>query len=573
MKLMIRKQNLLASLAFAFAATIGASSSPAVDLNGAVTLEEAAVIAKWFGRIPGATFRLRTPTNAASAFLKMCTTSIVKIDGQCVMLTNHHCAPEASVNLVLPEVPGADNRDLRVNVIKRDAMLDIAQLEMPREISQLTCPSLRDHSSDDGRGLEDGHTARVALMSVGNLGGERFLNFSADIRWDTMRSGLSRLSVYRISNQPTDYYYRATDIDIFPGMSGGYVLDQEAKFVGLHAHYIPFQGIAFLIPPRAIAASLNSPVKFRERLSPADFGRGDTWRDNNRRLLSDSSRTHNALRPAGANSHGDPGANSHGDPGANSHGDPGANSHADPQAGSLIARAFLTAQEPLEGVIDPEDPQTVLLGIGTSSVDGYDDFARLSTNGDHRITRPAGDDGYPDLKVRQSLFDRLQGRYQSAAPKDPESWDYLYLSDARSPIGWSRLASGHPAMTVVIDPRAREITFRSTGYSLNGTDGTTHSVPAIHVRMNWQQTVDGKSITLSARNVDAPNDPRYGAELVCKNQNYLKLLCSAGPYFFSLALDDIKRGHLSYRYGAVTTVENRDMFIFRFGELVRAGSW
>jgi hypothetical protein len=474
-----------------------------------------------------------------------CTATLVKIENRCVLLTNSHCMVSEQGSFVVDS-----GSTFTTHVLKRDEILDLVQLDLPKEIESRYCEGIRSTGAK-GKDFDVGFFRSVGFRN----------QIKNDYRTggDGFSSGTAR--IYSLSKDVNDILLRLDHIDVFPGMSGGVVELAGGDFVGIVAHYIPFQSTALVIPPIAIAKFLNSKEAVRSLPGAVRNSVPNSW------VKTGS----NTIRPSGGNSQGDPGGNSQGDPGGNSQGDP---------ANGLsrgIVDPLKIAVEPNEGYPLENASNTLILGVSGKQVDGYDDYLKEYRGQAGRtdlVTRPNSEDQYPDSSIRREVLSRLAGVYSAAHESDSDGVEYLYMKDPSAPMGWKKFAGtlySHPEL--VVDAKKKQITLTLDQRQLDMANaGQPMEMKAITMRFHASMSNDDKWVTLTPEPDSQAPIIQARSPFQCKNQNYLKLICANENGFFSLSKANDKNGKLNFRYGMKFKIGEREFFLYDFEELKTIGS-
>jgi hypothetical protein len=467
-----------------------------------------------------------------------CTASVIKIDGVCHLVTAYHCVPgEIAPSVVIPVVSAADwvrghaqAAEIPLQVLKRDAALDLAELEFP--IRQEACqefPVTGIPSESEVLGQK-----KLTLFAQGFVDHDLFHQTYSQ---NKPFQGISSVRLYRHGGSEGEVFFEFTELKIIPGMSGGLVFDGTLiRPLGVISHLIPFQKLAYVIPISVVADFLKNGVN---RVLPGP--------------VEDSLKFWHMINGAIAS-----GDNAQVGGGNNS---PAAGSF--PNLPGYTRALTLPFKEPEEGV-QLKNSSRVLLAVNGSQIDGSDDYFLKYTPvaGIHPelITREAG--GYLDLPIRNTILQRLAGSYH---PSNSDGEATLYVQSGTVAEGWKEAGSGAAQIEIKVDPTANLIEFHFLPYSiqssLNAGDvlPMKDSVAALHLVLS----ADAK--TLTATNVANPQQT-----YLCDNNNYLKLICADDTGVgFSLSLDRLGSGGvLSYRFAHLAASADRKLLInYYYGRL------
>jgi hypothetical protein len=190
-------------------------------------------------------------------------------------------------------------------------------------------------------------------------------------------------------------------------------------------------------------------------------------------------------------------------------------------------------REPAEGILQGSK---IILGIGANQIDGQNDFAKLKSGGQTQISRPQN--GYPDLKIRKNILQRLSGTYRSVEDMMKTSDEHsvtsiYYKPSSASPFGVERIMYGHSQYKMILDSDAKFLILDiDAPENLGIMQGSTlveavYHTPGISMKWAIEISDDAKTVTLK--------DTSTQQVLVCDNRHYLKLICSNQQMEFSIS--------------------------------------
>jgi len=546
-------------------------------------------------------YQIRTVTDDGEIH---CTSTLLKLDsGKCSLVTNYHCVPTdetQQVFFVSASVPAnfvsAPSPDVEVQVLKRSAALDLAELSLPPQ-AQTDCSSMGVSmvtSEDQILAMKE-----IDLRTEGFVNGAYTDNFSDDLPWNG-GSSYSDVLLYRHGSLPSEIFYQLDRLNVIPGMSGGVVTERSGAIVGLNSQLIPFQKVAFVIPIQEVVnflqnggpdsatsttpatmmadgraasgvAYVSAPEGAAESNSHVDSGANS---HGNGGANSHGNGGANSHGNGGANSHGNGGANSHGNGGANSHGNGGGNSHGDGGVG--IEDTSYNPQDPLylfrepdEGVPIAPGSSTILLGIDGKQIDGLDDYyikyMPVKDQGKHTlVTRDAND--YPSEDIRKGILSRLEGMFKGGGGdvSFQSNNHSVMIFDPKSPEGFTEFFTGNTSNEVDVDSKNNQIHMYFWMHQI-GNPG----LPAMLNQSAWildldvTMSPDYKTITLKAEGSNGP-------PLTCDNRNYLKLVCRAPGTEFSISENQAQGPDKQMSYRVAYVRQDKVVSVdYRYGQMIQ----
>ena len=291
-------------------------------------------------------------------------------------------------------------------------------------------------------------------------------------------------------------------ISLVKGMSGGVLTDDFGNFLGINSQYEPAVDASHFIPVEEVLEYLSAPSDLRT-LSVQGINR---------------------FQDSGGNNHGNSG-------GGNNHGNGTDNSKARSWQDSI--------KEMDEGVILPDG--RVLIGRGGYSVDGLDKWA-MTQNMKNQVYREA--DGYPNETIRRDILKRLNGLFRSQAVSvNAKVLDIL----PTDPFVRSTEFNMNHNLNIQID---------SSKIKMNFPFGLDLKSKPVSAEWRAQFSSDSKQITLS----------NAQSTLVCKNNNYLKLICRSENEELSISYPD---SHMKLEFRWYKKI-NPQQVLFMHGVLYEA---
>lgn len=465
----------------------------------------------------------RTFTPQAQIFLlphEKCTATIFRPDERsCALVTNAHCLkagaktallaeryhPLPSISLFRPGVPkNFDQQVLHtVNVKKISREMDLAELSIPPEIEQFFCSDsgLKTWIPLDSR---DVFTSHIGLISTGYVNGDPFYTMSGlsytgisnrgQLFWPDV--GVSRREAYPTQIKELPEVVKVHDLNIREGMSGGAILNQYSRFEGINL-WVRNNGIhqSFFIPTQAVIDFLKHDLPAMAPTIPNTIDQ--------------------KIAPVGGNGH----ANGTGR-GKKAIGDTYRN---------LMDFFFAP-----EGIIDPNNKDQIILGINGESVDGEDDYRRLSaTLISSIVTKENKDKSFPSKEVRENFWNRLAGTYTT---ETSGGRSYVYSrSTVREPLEIEHYKIGTPNIRIQIDPKANTLSISIPSHILQNRVGTDDlrmdQIPQFAANFELAMVNDGQLIVLIEKS-SIPEERKI--RFICENNQFLKLNCLSQNLSFSL---------------------------------------
>lgn len=285
---------------------------------------------------------------------------------------------------------------------------------------------------------------------------------------------------------------KINNIQLFDGMSGSALIDDQMNLLGITSQYIPSQDSVFSIPVKDVINFI-----YEENLIK------------------------NALTMSLSNSNIFGGDNLHAD---------GGDKSISPRHPSLD---FF--QEPNEGISINKNSE-ILLAIGLNQIDGTDDFERLKKSKERRITRKLN--GHPSLEIRKNIIKRLKGKYTSFYSKHK-----IFFQDEKHIWGWNSHKHGNLSTTIKVKKNSIKVTFGKHNISDSRQQIDYSPIPMALVNNEYfskrnetykiSYSDDYKTVSLTSN--------RNNAKLTCNNKHYLKLICQGEKkHQFSISLSNHK---------------------------------
>lgn len=454
-----------------------------------------------------------------------CTATLIKLDdGVCHLLTAYHCVPGTNAPAVfLQEAP------IAVQVLKRDSLLDLAELSNP--LPESSCSGLSPIST---LSLNDVLAEKnLALVAQGFVDHDRLHDTYSQ---NNPQEGISQARLYQHGPSADEVFFEFSELKIIPGMSGGIVFESHSKQVlGLISHLVPFQKLAYVVPVSVLRSFLETGTN-RVR---ADDDAFKLWHMINGAIVS------------GDNSQVGGGNNS-------------------PAAGRItnfngyVRSLTKPFQEPEEGVTLQNSHQ-ILLAVNGVQIDGGDDYylkySPIAAQHPTLITREVGD--YPELSVRQGLLERLKGSYVTGTNPVGDATLYVEAHDVAE--GFKETANAQAPVQIQVSPEEHLITFHFLPFNLKSTldSGDTIAMKENVLKFFISVSDDAKTIYAT----DLANPKQYFA---CDNNNYLKLICADDTGLgFSLSLSQGgPSGVLSYRFAHMAATPDAKLLVnYYYGKL------
>ncbi len=473
-----------------------------------------------------------------------CTASLLKLAGTCRLLTNAHCLAEggktSSVSWVVGSSPG-----IPLRVLRSDAGIDVAELDASGALEK-ACEKFPSVSGKLPERLSFGNRSD-SFSALGYLAGKLHIEYSAKIEHRN-GNGPSYTDIVPMgSSRRGAFLLRLSDLEIFPGMSGGLLHSYDGNPVALLAHYIPLQEAVFAIPLEVIQDWLVNSKPSRASGQVVST------------LLPRLAWSAKSVEWGGANSHSDGGANSHSDGGANSHSDGGKTDLR------FLKNPYAIFTEPLEGVPNPENADQVMLGIGKQQIDGWDDYFAWRGLGEAPVLRPR--DGYPDPKIRRDLLKRLEGFFWWQGDWGYQGRRKILIPDPQHPEGWQRVLEGMLPIQLDVDSRRKEIGLGLYFHSLkrSGTIlGIGSQSDKREFRFKVQFTDEDRLLVLTEK--------KSGEVLRCDNRNYRKLICQGPVTGFSISSQEaFGSQRVTVRHWQKLAVQGGQAVDYVYGNLVSVG--
>lgn len=459
-----------------------------------------------------------------------CTATLIKHNNQCRLITNFHCVEDHTEFKLKPyefmtnsptlsEIAQnyiGHNEELDINLLRNSEAKDLAELSVPESLFP-HCENITNISEEYFNNHIDDSYSRsyVSLGFVNKVNHHEF----------THGRDFLRITGYELSNttglhnfyiNENDYFFYLTNINIIPGMSGGPVYTRDMRLIGINAKYIPFQNRSYIAPTPMIIKFLDSDHESSAR-----------EREN---FLNNSSHT---LRNSGENEQGDGGENEQGDGG---------------EAITGEQRLLEIIQEPLEGVVSPENSDELIIGAYNHNlrtyyqVDGFSDFLRIP-RGSRQILRT--NDGYPARNIRRDLFERLDGFYyltRNTSTEYNSRYDFqnnkiMELEyDSNHPQNYIITNTGESTLQIDIDNEENKIiiVIPQTSYTQRVYSPTLTQLFIGEGYTEYQYFDFDYSFNNQFKNITL-TDSDKGITLECENRNLLKLICSNGFMNFSIS--------------------------------------
>lgn len=489
-----------------------------------------------------------------------CTATLLKpTKNSCAMVTNAHCIgrdvsevkitemfhQQMSLKLYRPEVKNQYDvlNTFDVNVLKVSQAMDLAELEIPKDLRRFYCEELLPI-----RSISPEQQARsdIGLLSLGFVNQTPFSTMSgrfttaltsggAVVTWPY--AGYSQRHLYYTERPELPVVIRVEDLKIKHGMSGGAIVDQYENLEGINV-WMREQGISesFFIPIQSVVQFLNQKhPKMIESEEPSSVQQ--------------------KLNPAGGNGHSEGGGNGHSEGGGNGHTEGEGVSSSDREkidrSRGVVSDRITQLSDlffPAEGVINPANAQEIILGMNQQSVDGQDDFVRIKMQKSQPtdiVTKANSPQSFPSFEVRANILSRLAGHYisifeQNYAEPFTAGRSSLYIKGLGSSFYEKNVdLTGAPTLTLDVNAVDKKIDLKISDHILSNRFQTNKMIPIENITHRFQVEFDDQARKIYLRPLSALGEK---ARLICKNDQYLKLNCVSDE--MSLSLHMVQPGEI-----------------------------
>lgn len=468
-----------------------------------------------------------------------CTATLFKpAHNKCRLVTNAHCFELSVKSLMLERpdqrsIPG-DNLNYfpitlstkpeSTELLKVNPAVDLAELAVPASLTPYCLVmGLLDQNHETEYNIDANRSD--SHMSLGYHGGLPHVAHTLNRPWNGVR-GYGKVTRTQTSLTGLRYLYRMTHIQMLAGMSGGLMLDEKFRLVGINRRYIPHQEVTDVIPLKDVIDFINSPSD-GQVLTAVLAGKV--------RYSKDDGTSENGGENSGANGGENSGANG------------GGNQYDQTNDGVLN---FL--REPAEGImIDGRR----LLAIGPFQIDGHDDLELRKHSGLPYLFQDSAEFN----NIRASLIERLAGTYRSHSLNGPSIKEKAFASIEN---GWREVLQGQTHGTLVIEgtSQAFSIKLRLEEYIATNVHAPWSKA---HRMANSLVTFSGKRTGNHFKLISSS-----GYTLECKNQYFLKLICLHPKEELAISLTALQDGVLSFRHSQLHVTNVREGIIYRFGALL-----
>lgn len=488
-----------------------------------------------------------------------CTATIFKpTKNSCAIVTNAHCIGrdvsqvkitemfhrQLSLKLYRPEVKDKYEvlNTFDVKVLKISQAMDLAELEIPNDLRRFYCEELLPVRSISP---EKQAQSDIGLLSLGFANQTPFSTMSGRfitaltsgggvVTWPY--AGYSQRHLYYTERPELPVVIRVEDLKIKHGMSGGAIVDQYENLEGINV-WLREQGISesFFIPIQSVVRFLNQ--KYPQMLDS-----------------DESASLQQKLNPAGGNGHSDGGGNGHTDGGGNGHTDGESQSSGDSKInrdrGVLSDRVTQLSDLffPAEGVLNPENPKEIILGMNQQSVDGQDDLVRIKAQKPQSadiVTKANSPQSFPTLEVRANILSRFAGHYismyeQNYAAPSTAGRSSIYLKQAGSSFYEKKVdLTGAPTLTFDVNAVEKKLYLKISDHFFSDRLQASKVFALEEITYTFQVEFDDEARKIYLRPISSLGEkPR----LTCKNDQYLKLNCMSNK--MSLSLHMVQPGEI-----------------------------
>lgn len=491
-----------------------------------------------------------------------CTATLFKFN-KCYLVTNAHCIlkshkllSQTNEDQFVWSMFGKLDRSVDVKVVKVDPASDLALLSTPSSLKS-ECSKLPDIERERRYTFKEG-----VFASFGFHNGVAQEAFVAGKRWDVGDS--TTLRAVSTSLRGVEKVLEVPRLEITFGMSGGALVSQSGTLYGINKSFVPFQGRTYVIPFRDVIRFVQSKNLGPQAASDSD---GNTKR--------------NGGENSGANGGENSGANGGENSGANGGENSGANGNGkiviNPDLATADRLAFL--REPAEGVmIQTQQGMKRLLALGPYQIDGFDNYREHEKS--NLIPVYFGEPQF--LEAKAAIAKRFQGSFASGKndmfSEDQKKYHWSDSTEkliASLPRGHKELLEAAVELRMTFELLS-ESNFRITLYRrsydlMNGNHGQREYFRQFS-NPDYSDIKTFNGTVLPSGEVEVTSSSN---RLQCKNENYLKLICSSqdplikeelsvsresldGPINFRHAqekYDSSQNKVILYRYGKLWSVD------------------
>ena len=460
-----------------------------------------------------------------------CTATLFKPNSsQCSLVTNAHCigadVKQVQITEIYHDIPSFNlqrkavknkNQTYVVDILKMSSAMDLAELSVPEDLKSSYC-SKSGLASVKVLTMAETAQSQKGLISAGF--NNEVIDFtqsglyqlgvqdSGPVGWPYI--GYSRRSIYKTYVETLPEVIKVNDMKVYRGMSGGAVIDQDLNLVGINI-WVRDQGIqqSFFIPTFEVINFLNK--------SKVDFN-----------------------QPIKINKSIKAGGNGHADGGGNGHADGGLESSLHVSLKKDVMRDKVKHLKDFfmsdEGIIDPLNSDYRILGIDGQSIDGQDDYIRLTKNKKIQslFKKTNHVNSYADQNIREKFLDRTAGKYTSKAmglfslndhDSDITSGRFSIYSSIQNKDYFERNQNvvGEPVINLNIN-NTSEIEIQIDRFYIRSQRATSLTDSVAYAKQNFK--FNYRTMNESRQILLELNDGFSSIELICDNTNYMKINCS-----------------------------------------------
>ena len=549
-----------------------------------------------------------------------CSATLLKSNGICSLVTNAHCiqtlvdqiqvisaknympAQNNRLTVLQKLIPATDvfntnestqarllwsyeqkyfgqDEEIKTSIISFDRTKDLALLALPESIKNEECPNLNQPTIKTNEVLISGNRSVI----IAGFTAERKNSPPKPKVWhnrNTIRNNLekaeptynpSSLSL-STSTLPNIDKFLEVDTRSLEGHSGGMAIDEKGNFLGLSTRYIESQDTAFIIPVADVINYINNPTQNNESLNGNNQSKpsggsngGDTQGGSNG---GDTQGGSNGADTQGGSNGGDTQGGSNGGDtqgGSNGGDTQGGSNGGDTQGGSNGGDTQGGSNRSQIGCVHPSFPifmnsfidsndgflnhvGKIILAVDGHQINGSDDLK------DH--WDPEGniiyveDDNYPTLAIRKGIIERLLGEYtflKSSQKQYIENEDESFLKK------WRETHYGEGKSSIKLEKESIKLEIEETGLYPSTTNFFTMIGYQLSntVKKDYKISFDSSYKTVYLESIDE--------KLTCKNNNYLKLICTGQGRVLSISTDstDTRNRKTNFRYNEYTERQNR----------------